>query len=160
MILPTEEKLELMFGQSRGAHNLRRWPNGVVPYTIDWVLGIPYQFLCLYMIISYFHTSIYSLFHNLNLASILKLCAIYGLTYSTTLHFQLGWAYPLTLSIHLWSSWWLFAVFWLPLCGSYCPSIVCHSSYLLVSSRQFPFQSSSEVYNVPNLCFFSRLRVV
>ena len=98
MILPTEEKLELMFGQSRGAHNLRRWPNGVVPYTIDWVLGIPYQFLCLYMIISYFHTSIYSLFHNLNLASILKLCAIYGLTYSTTLHFQLGWAYPPTSS--------------------------------------------------------------
>lgn len=40
MIVPTEQKLELLLGQSRGAgHRFRRWPNGVVPYTIDWVLG-------------------------------------------------------------------------------------------------------------------------
>ena len=40
MIIPTEQRLELILGQSRGAHKLRRWPNGVVPYTIDWSLGM------------------------------------------------------------------------------------------------------------------------
>ncbi|XP_078357450.1 zinc metalloproteinase nas-4-like [Oculina patagonica] len=40
MIVPTEQKIQLLLGQSRGAgHRFRRWPNGVVPYTIDWVLG-------------------------------------------------------------------------------------------------------------------------
>lgn len=29
----------LLLGQSRGAHFVRRWPNGMVPYTIDWSLG-------------------------------------------------------------------------------------------------------------------------
>ena len=34
-----EQVRGLIFGQSRGAHFLRRWPNGIVPYTIDWSLG-------------------------------------------------------------------------------------------------------------------------
>ena len=43
MILSAEQRLEMINGnsrQSRGAHKLRRWPGGVVPYTIDWSLGI------------------------------------------------------------------------------------------------------------------------
>lgn len=28
----------LLLGQSRGAHFVHRWPNGMVPYTIDWSL--------------------------------------------------------------------------------------------------------------------------
>ena len=39
MILPTEQRIQLIFGQSRGAHNIRRWPNGLVPYTFDWRLS-------------------------------------------------------------------------------------------------------------------------
>ena len=34
-----EQVRGLIFGQSRGAHFIRRWPSGIVPYTIDWSLG-------------------------------------------------------------------------------------------------------------------------
>ncbi|CAH3198053.1 unnamed protein product [Porites evermanni] len=40
MILSNEQRLQILGGsETRGAHFLFRWPNGVVPYTIDWVLG-------------------------------------------------------------------------------------------------------------------------
>ncbi|KAM7449676.1 hypothetical protein ABFA07_002352 [Porites harrisoni] len=40
MILSNEQRLQILGGsETRGAHFLFRWPNGVVPYTIDWVLA-------------------------------------------------------------------------------------------------------------------------
>lgn len=40
MILSNEQRLQILGGsETRGTHFLFRWPNGVVPYTIDWVLG-------------------------------------------------------------------------------------------------------------------------
>ena len=39
MIMSPQQVRGLLLGQSRGAHFVRRWPNGMVPYTIDWSLG-------------------------------------------------------------------------------------------------------------------------